>query len=820
MKRIVAILICTLFSLAVFSQERKAPAYPLITHDPYFSIWTFTDKLTDEPTRHWTGSEHPMVGVVEVDGKPYRFMGQLEKAYNQLVPTAGKGNYTVKYSLVQPADGWMDADFDDADWKVGAAPFGNRNSEVATAWDGPDLWVRRRFDIPDRDLGSLLLKLDHDDNIIVYLNGDIIYRHNGWTEEFKYHEIHDSIKGRLKKKDNVLAMHVVNTAGGTYLDGGIVEEKEQEGGEILIAEQTDLKFEATQTVYTFEAGGIDLKLTFTSPLLLDDLDLVARPVSYITSEVKANDGKDHDVRIWMGVSSTLAVHTPSQEVVAERYTSQGLELLKAGTVEQPILQRSGDGVRIDWGYVYVAVPQSQKSTQYLSNQAPVFGSSEGSGVHFSADQITGRSIMMNTILDYGTVGSKQEEQFVMLAYDDLYSVQYFGENLRPWWNKSGNNAIENEIQAAADSYKQVFSKAEAFDRELRQETTDVGGSKYAELCIMAYRQSVAAHKLLESPQGDLLFMSKENYSNGSINTVDITYPSSPLYLIYNPDLLKGMLNGIFYYSESGRWKKPFPAHDLGTYPLANGQTYGEDMPIEEAGNMIISTAAIAKVEGNAEYAKQHWDVLSAWAEYLVKEGFDPANQLSTDDFAGHLARNANLSIKAIMGIGAYAMMADMLGEKETAARFRKSAEAMVPKWMKLADDGDHYALTFDGQGTWSQKYNLVWDKVLDLNLFPEEVKRKEIAYYLTKQNKYGLPLDSRRDYTKSDWVLWTAVMTDNDRDFKALIEPMYKYAVETPSRVPISDWHDTKNAEKQNFQARSVVGGYFMKLLEKKIRNK
>lgn len=818
MKRILILLVCTVLSSFSFSQERKAPAYPLITHDPYFSIWSFTDKLTDEPTRHWTGSEHPLVGVVEVDGTLYRFMGQLEKAYNQLLPTSDHGDYEVRYSLNEPQSGWMEVDFDDRDWKTGAAPFGNRNDQIKTSWDGPDLWVRRSFDLANNDLDDLFLKIDHDDNIIVYLNGEIIYKHSGWTEEFKYHEIHDSIKKRLKKGKNVLAMHVINTAGGTYLDAGIVEEKKQKGREILVAEQTDLELEATQTKYSFKAGPVDLDLTFTSPLLLDDLDLIARPVSYVSAKVNANDKSRHQVKVWIGTSSTLAVHTPSQEVVAKKYSHDGLRLMKAGTVEQPLLKRSGDGVRIDWGYVYVAVPASQNSKQFISAGSMPFGGLSENDTQITADKMTGRSLMMNTVLDYGKVGKSSKEQYVMLAYDDLYSVQYFGENLRPWWNKSGNNTIENEIQKASDDYVSIISRVQAFDKQLRKETTEVGGNKYAELCIMAYRQSVAAHKLLESPAGELLFMSKENYSNGSINTVDITYPSSPLYLIYNPDLLKGMLNGIFYYSESGKWKKPFPAHDLGTYPLANGQTYGEDMPIEEAGNMIISTAAIAKVEGNAEYAKKHWDVLTTWAEYLVKEGFDPADQLCTDDFAGHLARNANLSIKAIMGIGAYAMMADMLGDQETAARFRKSAEEMVPKWMKLADDGDHYALTFDGKGTWSQKYNLVWDELLGLDLFPKEVADKEIAFYLTKQNKYGLPLDSRRDYTKSDWVIWTAVMTDNDRDFETLVAPMYRYAVETPSRVPISDWHDTKNAEKQNFQARSVVGGYFMKLLEKKLK--
>ena len=168
-----------------------------------------------------------------------------------------------------------------------------------------------------------------------------------------------------------------------------------------------------------------------------------------------------------------------------------------------------------------------------------------------------------------------------------------------------------------------------------------------------------------------------------------------------------------------------------------------------------------------------------------------------------------------MGIASYGKLAEMLGKKDVAEKYSTEAKQMAQKWVTMANDGDHYRLTFDQPGTWSQKYNLVWDKLLGFNIFPKEVAQTEIQYYLTIQNKYGLPLDNRRTYTKADWIVWTATLANNKETFQKFIDPLHLFVTATPDRVPMTDWYETTDAKQVGFQARSVVGGYFIKLLDK-----
>lgn len=422
-------------------------------------------------------------------------------------------------------------------------------------------------------------------------------------------------------------------------------------------------------------------------------------------------------------------------------------------------------------------------------------------------------------IQVGKVSSQPVSRWLMVAYDDLYSIQYMHRNLRPYWRKDGWEAADL-LRASAAELDSLRQRCMTLDGELMADLTRAGGEKYAKIAALAYRQCFAAGKFVADANGQPMQFCKENHSNGCIGTSDVFYPMAPQFLLLSPSLAKSFLVPFMQYAASDRWKFPFAPHDLGTYPKANGQVYGDgergvnnQMPVEESGNLLCLLAAVAQGEGKPDFANLYWPQLEQWAGYLKEKGFDPENQLCTDDFAGHLAHNVNLSAKAICGLGAFAKLCEMRGEQARANEYFELARSFAQRWAKEADDGEKFRLAFDKPGTWSQKYNLIWDRILGLKLFPESVLRKEMEYYRTHQNTYGLPLDSRETYTKLDWILWTATLTQNRSDFEALVEPVFKFLNETPDRSPMTDWYQTKSGRKVGFTARPVVGGVFAQML-------
>jgi hypothetical protein len=673
--RILLAALLSAFTLSAFSQQtRRPPAVPLVAHDPYFSVWSATDKLTDSATTHWTGHPEPLTNLVRVDGKTYRIMGRDPRR-------------------------------------------------------------------------------------------------------------------------------------------------------IPAMEQTSMQLTFTHTRYSFRGAGVQLELTFFTPSFLNDLDVLSRPVTYLTWTAHAIDGAAHNVSLLLEAQSDLATSYQGQPVSFSRSQTATQTVVSVGTKAQSVLNRSGDDLRIDWGYFHIALPNEAHGTASISPKAEAGFIDNGTLPIADDMEVTPpdrhSQSRLAVSIPLGSVSEAPVSRHVLLSYTEDFAIQFLHTNLRPYWQRN-NMPVATMLDTAEQEFAQLEQRGNTLDEDLARDLTKSAGEQYTWLCILAYRHAIAAHKLVADRNGDAMLFAKENFSNGDIGTVDVLYPSAPIFLFFNPRLLEAQLLPVLEYAAMpSRWHFPFAPHDLGQYPLANGQDYGggekteeDQMPVEESGNLIILVDAIARTEGRADLAQRFWPQLTQWAEYLKLHGLDPENQLTTDDFAGHVAHNANLSIKAIDALAAYADLASLLHHESEAKTYKALASQMAQKWITMAAEGDHYKLAFNSPGTWSQKYNLVWDKVLGYNLFPEKVRATEVAYYLTKMNNYGLPLDSRADYTKLDWEIWTATLADRPADFQAIVAPIYKWTNETTSRVPMTDWYDTKTGVKQpGFQARSVVGGIFIKAL-------
>ena len=661
-------------------ENLRYPAVPLITVDPYFSIWSSSDKLYDDITRHWTGRRHNMLGLLEIDGIVYRFMGKA-------------------------------------------------------------------------------------------------------------------------RADN----------------RGVIEPD--------VIEQKSVKVYPMRTVYTFANTVAELEIEFMSPLLTDDLYLLSRPVSYISYKIRVTDGKEHNIKLYFGMDCEICTDKPSQIVKAQTYENGVL----CGRTEQDILCSAGDDKNIEWGYLHMFSDDSFKSGVHSYKQLRISHYGRRTDPNFrwenempeinSGDEFSLDDKIVYIYLEKEFNVSDSNKGKICVAYDDIHSIEYFGEKIDAYYKKDGDTFSDICKKATAE-YEDIKMRVLKREEELINKAKTVS-DKYTDILSLVYRQVIAAHKLTWC-DGELQFFSKECFSNGCIGTLDVTYPSIPMFLMLNPKLVEGMLNPIFKYVYSGKWNYDFAPHDVGRYPLANGQIYGVDengkqkeekqMPVEECGNAILCVYAVCHYENDMLYFIKHKNILTRWVKYLIKFGLDPENQLCTDDFAGHLAHNCNLSAKAIMGITAFGTMLLKIGD-ESGEEYIKTAKAYAENWEKNARTDDHYRLAFDKEDSWSIKYNLVWDKIFDWNIFSDEVFEKEIKFYLEKINKYGLPLDSRSDYTKSDWQMWSVRLSDNKEYSDRIIDSMWDMLNESTDRVPFTDWYFTATAKQLTFQNRTVQGGLYILLI-------
>lgn len=571
--------------------------------------------------------------------------------------------------------------------------------------------------------------------------------------------------------------------------------------------QTELKITPYITKYIFENSSLRLTVLFWTPLIFDDLHIFSTPCSFADYRIDVLDNKSHTIIVRIYADEELAYNKITRlcEKSIEKYND--ISYIKLGRKRQKPLSRSGDVISADWGYFYMF----------------------GGKYAFSGEK--SRAVCVSN-----TVQTDSSASFThIFAYDDIYSIEYFGSRLTGLW-KERFNCIGQAVEYCIENHDSLYAEIREQEEMIIGQAKPFGDS-YVKILTAAARQVLAAHKLVRSPAGELLYLSKECNSNGCINTVDVSYPAVPMFLLYKPELVKAMMTGIFEFAKMPLWQADYAPHDIGRYPHADGQVYSiieqkpinrrkiykrnkfniynphSQMPVEECGNMLIMSYAYYLMTKDDSQIKANYALLSKWAKHLFGKGVVLDNQLCTDDFAGHSEKNVNLAIKSIMGIAAFSKISDALGYEND---YLKTAAAYAEQLISLA--GKNGFLSFAvGDDNWSLKYNLVWDILFGFHLFDKNIYKAECDKYKKELNEYGVPLDFRKDFTKTDWMLWASALDESEASTALFSDCIVKYLNDTADRNCFTDWYDTKTANECSFNHRSVQAGLWMPVLKRRL---
>ncbi|KAJ5723387.1 hypothetical protein N7488_001422 [Penicillium malachiteum] len=512
--------------------------------------------------------------------------------------------------------------------------------------------------------------------------------------------------------------------------------------------------------------------------------------------------------------------------------------------------------------------ENDKDFRAIRDRSPVFA--------FSKSFSLGRS-------------SKQTSDSVTftIALIQIPVVQYAAARgltlMRPLW-ESWFPTTEELLSFHYHDHAAAGSLAANYSEQVAEDAYLSGADDYVEIVALSARQVMGATTFSGTPDNPILFL-KEISSNGNFQTIDVIFPAFPFFLYTNPRWLAYLLEPLIEHMLSGQYPNSYAMHDLGAhFPNATGHPDGRDeyMPVEECGNILIMGLAIAnslqyeeaseaasmwstqgytpsgyttedsgifplldlqvlsgiahqdgKWGGGSEgkklaekWVKRSYSLWKQWTGYLVEFSLEPANQLSTDDFAGWLALQTNLALKGIVGINAMSKLAELTGHDSDASHFKSISDEYIAKWEEfgMSRDGTHAKVAYDWYGSWTTIYNLYADAQLCFHLdgtddlsskspgfVPRHIYQKQSLWYHYVRQKYGLPLDSRHLYTKTDWEFFSMAVASKPVRSE-ILESVARWVNETVTNRPFTDLHQTEgdgNFPGPTFFARPVIGGHF-----------
>ncbi|KAI1635106.1 glutaminase GtaA [Biscogniauxia mediterranea] len=591
-------------------------------------------------------------------------------------------------------------------------------------------------------------------------------------------------------------------------------------------DQTDFSYTSTRSNFVFSVGGkVEMNVTFLSPVTPSDLRRQSLTFSYLDVIVRSLDGSSHEVQLYADVSAEWCSGDLAAVIQWSHDTSDGVSYHQFARQQQTEITETNQ--LPNWGTFYWSTSDQDGLTWQSGIDTDIRGSFINNGSLGNTEDADYRAVNDNWPVfgfahDLGSVGDDAVSRLFTIGLTQDNAIQLLGEgtNLTTYpslWKSYFDSGLE-AVTFFFNDYAEACKLATDLDNKVASDSLAAAGQNYLTITSLSVRQTFGALQFTGTDSDPLVFL-KEISSNSDIQTVDVIFPAMPLLLYLNPELLNYLLKPLFLNQENGHYPNTNAIHDLGTFPLAKGYPDGSDepQPLEECGNMIIMALAYAQRNSDTAYLTQHYTILNQWAGYLVDEALIPADQISTDDFAGSLANQTNLAIKGIIGLRAMAEISQLTGNTDDATTYGNKATDYITQWqgygINSAADPPHTTLSYNEPDSHGLLYNLYGNSLLGFgtDFVPQSVYDMQSAFYPTVALEYGVPLDTRHNYTKTDWMLWCAAIASDDTR-AVFIDRIAEWIGVTPTNRALTDLYDAVTGNYPDgitFTARPVVGGHF-----------
>ncbi|KAA6412514.1 MAG: glutaminase [Lasallia pustulata] len=588
------------------------------------------------------------------------------------------------------------------------------------------------------------------------------------------------------------------------------------------------EYTATHTIFVLDAGSARFTLDFFSPVSPNDYIRQSLPFSYLTISVHISDRSSHRIQVYCDIDETWTGQDGS--TVANFTSSAGTSIFQLSVTGAYKYSVTGDNSGTDynhdmalWGKVVFASASSNSSIMTSQSGSPhvVRTKFATSGSLSNDTPAYARGDVVGIAQDLGVVSSEMSVTFA-IGYEREAAVNYLG-NVRTGYYRAKYPDTVSAVSFFLSDYTAANKESQYIDSTLQSKGNVAGSSNYSDIILLSTRQVFGALDLTipndSLNTGDFMVFLKEISSDGDVNTVDVIYATFPIFYVMCPEYIRLLLEPVVQYLETGRWKEPWVIHDIGNYPNATGHDdqKEEEQQLEETGNLLLLVWAYTKATANRTFFSEHAHLFHNYSDYLMGDTpFSSAAQLTTDDSEPLLGNQTSLAIKTCIALSAFGVLSNT---SEYITKAKDTASSLYFSGSATDHNRTHFKIQYGNQtdtndASYITAYNLFPDVLLELSTFPAAAYDMESHPYPATPPSAGVPLDSTVNWTKTDWMMFTAAFAGKNDTATAtmLINDVHALMTDPQNHVPFSDRYWVKGSspgEYVNFKARPVVGGHF-----------